>query len=897
VTLISLFRRLVNRQRVEKDLDDEVQSYLSIKTERYRAQGLSLDDARRAARVECEGPEQVKEKVRETRVGAAIETTLRDIQYALRMLRKSPAFTAVAVLSLALGIGANTAIFSVIYAVVLRSLPVQQPEQLVALSHANLQRSGMSSFPYPFYRELRDRGDLFAGILCSAGMSPSFSVNGSAEHVTGEMDSANYFDVLGLKPYIGRLFSPGDETAPGANRVTVLSYGFWKRRFAGDPKVIGSAITLNTTSLTIIGVSPPEFDSLRPGSSPDVRVPITMQPQMYLEDSTLAMRDDWWLSVVGRLKAGVPRESTEVALTVFLHHYYEQDNNGKPISEYRRKIFQSERMNLLLAGTGLVTKAKRAAKQLYVLMAVVALVLLSGCMNLANLLLARTAARQREIAIRLSLGAGRRRLVRQLLSESILLAIAGGGLGILLSIWGSRVLTGFLLAGQTGVSLDVTPDIHVLVFTLGLSLATGFIFGLAPALGATRIEVAPELKGEQPCILGTRLPWRKMLVSFQVAISLVLLIGAGLFLKSLNRLRTMELGFDKRNVLEVSVGPTLQAYTRERTQAFYRELQENISHSPGVLSVSFSNIGLVSGSGWGSGINVQGYQPKEGDPGPDRDAVGSGYFATLRIPMMRGRDFGPQDRAQAPHVAIVNESFARFYFGNQDPIGKLIGPGGKQNLPDFAVVGVAKDGKYGTMREDVPRFWYIPYEQFKGAFELRELKMYVRTVGPPLRAANAVRQAVKALDPKVPVFDVTTLEKQIDANLATDRMVATLSTFFSLLAALVVAIGLYGVMTYAVTKRTREIGIRMALGAQSSMVVQSIMGEVVVLVIAGVALGVPCALELGRFVASLLFEVKPHDNVAFAVAALLVCGVTLLAGYLPARRAASINPTIALRYE
>jgi predicted permease len=899
MTWVGLFRRLINRQQVEKDLDDEVQSYLSIKTERYRAQGLSLEEARRAARMECEGPEQVKEKVRETRMGAALETTLRDVQYAVRVLRKSPAFTAVAVLSLALGIGANTAIFSVIYAVVLRSLPVQHPEQLVALSHANLQRSGMSSLTYPLYRELRDRKDLFGGMLCTAGMSPSLSVNGSAERVTGEMVSANYFDVLGLKPYIGRLFHSDDETTAGANPVVILSYGFWQRRFAGDPKVIGAVIDLNQTPMTIVGVSPPEFDGLSPGVARDVRVPVTMQPQMHVKASILEQRDNWWLTVVGRLKPGVSRESADAALTVLLQRYHQQNDSGKPLSEYRRKVLQSERMNLLLAGTGLITQAKRAAKQLYVLMAVVVLVLLSGCMNLANLLLARTAARQREIAIRLSLGAGRGRMIRQLLTESILLAAAGGGFGILLSLWGSRLLAGFLLAGaDRHISLNVAPDLHVLGFTTGLSLATGILFGLAPALAATRVDVAPELKGEQQRMSGVRLPWRKMLISFQVAISVVLLIGAGLFLKSLNQLRTMGLGFDKRNVLEVSMDPTFNGYSQERAKTFFRDLQENVSRLPGVLSVSFNSLGLVSGSGWGSGITVQGYQPKEsGDPGPDRDIAGTGYFTTLRIPMLRGRDFGPSDHAHSRHVAIVNESFARYYFGKQDPIGKLIGPGGQTSPADFAIVGVAKDGKYSNLREDAPRFWYIPYEQFNEDHEIHGLTMYVRTAGDPLKIVSSVRQAVKLIDPKVPIFDVKTLEEQIDANLATDRMVATLSTFFSLLAALVVAIGLYGVMTYAVTKRTREIGIRMALGAQSSAVVQSIMGEVIVLVLVGVALGVPCALGLGRFVASLLFEVKPHDDATFGAAAALVCIVTLLAGYLPARRAASINPTIALRYE
>jgi predicted permease len=896
-------RRLIHRRQVEQDLDEEVNAYLSIKTDRYRSKGLSMDEARCAARIECEGAEQVKEKVREARMGASLETILRDLQYAVRVLRKSPAFTAVAVLSLALGIGANTAIFSVIYAVVLRSLPVQHPEELVALSHANLQRSAMNSMAFPLYKELRDRTDLFAGLLCTTGFSPSLAVNGSAERVTGEMVSANYFDVLGLKPYLGRLFRPSDETTPGANPVVVLSYGFWNRRFAADPKIIGSAVVLNQTPMTVIGVSPPEFDSLNPGIARDLRVPITMQPQMFVKPSILEERDNWWLTVVGRLQPDVSRERAEKALTLFLRRYHDQNNNGKVLSEYRRKVFASEHMNLLLAGTGLVTQAKRAAKQLYVLMAVVMLVLLSGCMNLANLLLARTAARQREIAIRLSLGAGRSRLVRQLLTESILLAAAGGGFGILLSLWASRVLAGFLLAGaDSHISLDVAPDLHVLAFTLGLSLLTGLLFGLAPAWGATRMEVAPELKGEQTRVLGMRIPWRKMLVSLQVAISVVLLIGAGLFLKSLNRLRTMDLGFDQRNVLEVSIDPTFNGYSQDRAQTFFRELQQDVSRIPGVLSVSFSSLALVNGSGWGSGITVLGYQPKEGDPGPDRDIAGPGYFAALRIPIQRGRDFGMQDRAHSPHVAIVNESFARFYFGQQNPIGKLIGPGAGPGRPnqhpvDFTIVGVAQDGKYSNLREETQRFWYVPYEQFNEDSPIHGVTMYVRTVGDPLKAVSAVRHVARGIDANIPVFDVKTLEQQVDANLATDRMVATLSTFFSLLAALVVAIGLYGVMTYAVTKRTREIGIRMALGAPSSAVVHSIMREVIVLVVAGVVLGVPCALALGRFVASLLFEVKPQDSLALSGATLLVSIVTMLAGYLPARRAASISPTVALRYE
>ncbi len=872
---------LLRRGRFEQDLEEEMRFHAEMAG---RAQFGNLTLLREDSRLQWGF--------------GTLDRFSQDVRFAIRMLRKSPVFTAVAVLSLTLGIGANTAIFSVINAVILRSLPVPHPEQLVALNHADFQNSAMRSFPYLFYRELRDHNDIFSGILCQTGMSPSLSVNGNAERVSGELVSANYFDVLGLRPHAGRLFRAEDETAGGANRVIVLSYSFWRRRFAGDLSIIGKAVDLNTTPMTVIGIGPPEFDSLTTGFNPDVRVPITMQPQMYLSGSMLASRDDWWLHLVGRLKSGVTREEAEAALTARLRRYVKQVNNGQPVSEFRRHVFESTRMNLLPAGTGLATQAERGAKQLWVLMAVVGIVLLSGCLNIANLLLARTAARRREIAVRLSLGAPRRRLIRQLLTESVLLAFAGGAGGVVFAVAGARLLAMFLTAGQPGMSLHVMPDARVLTFTLALSLLTGILFGLAPAVQGTRIDVTPELKGELSRLPGTRISWRKALVSIQVALSVLLLIAAGLFLRSLIRLRTMDLGFDQRNVLEASLDPTLIGYGQRQTQAFYREVGDRVARIPGVLSVSFSSVGLVSDSDWGSGITVQGYQPKEDDVGPDRNIVGPRYFSTLRIPMIKGRDFTTRDHAHSPHVAIVNETFARFYFGKQDPIGKLIGPGGKTPVADFAIVGVAKDGKYANLRESATRFWYIPYEQYgETGRELHGLAMYARTAGDPLKEAGAVRRVVHSLDPKVPVFDVKTLEQQIDEDLATDRMVATLSTFFSLLTALIAAIGLYGVMTFSMTQRKREIGIRMALGAQRSAVIRSVMREVAVLIALGIALGIPCALGLGKFVKSILFEIKPTDEFVFVTAIALSVVVTLAAGYLPARRAASIDPTVALRYE
>jgi len=865
----------LQRRRLERDLAEEMRYHAEM-TGQARFGNMTL----------------LKEKSRSEWGFGWLDTCAQDLRFAARLLRKSPVFAAVAIVSLALGIGANSAIFSVIYAVVLRSLPVQHPEQLALLAYDDPGEGRIiRSFPYPFYKELRSHTDLFSSLLCQAGATPSLFVNGTAERVTSEMVSANYFDVLGLHPYLGRLFLRSDETSAGANPVVVLSYGFWQRRFGGDPKIIGATVDLNTTPMTIIGVSPPEFDSLQPGYQPDIRVPITMQSQMELGPSYLESRHDWWLNIVARLQPGVSFQRTASALTVTMQAYIEQNYTGRKL-----RLFRARHIDVLPAGTGLETNAKKAAKQLYVLMAVVALVLLSGCLNIANLLLARTAARQREIAVRLALGVARRRLIRQLLTESLLLSVAGAALGLVVAFFGSRVLVSFLLAGQHGVALDAKPDAHVLAFTLLVGLVTGILFGIAPALWSVRVELSCNLKGEESAVFGG-LTWPKAFVSFQVALSLLLLIGAGLFLKSLDKLRTLDLGFDKHNVLVVSADPTLTGYSQDRARAFYQEVRERITHLPGVLSVSLSGIGLFTGS-WGSGITVEGYQSKENDLGPDRDIAAPGYFTTMRVPILRGRDFSPRDHAHSPHVAIVNEAFARYYFGKSNPIGKHIGPGdARPGQADFAIVGVVKDGKYASLREETPCFWYIPYEQFNETREIHGLRFYIRTVDDPEKEAGAVRQAFRAVDPKVPLFNFQTLARQIDASLATDRMVATLSTFFSFLATLVSAIGLYGVLTYAITRRTREIGIRMALGAQYSTVMSSVMSEVVVLVFAGIGLGLACALVLGRFIQSLLFEVKTSDPETLLGAAAFALIVTLLAGYLPARRAASVDPTCALRCE
>ena len=549
---------LVRRRQHEEELEDELRFHAEMAgSAQFGNVVLHKEDSREAWGF---GP---------------FERLTQDLRYAVRILRKSPAFTLVAVLSLALGIGANTAVFSLINAILLRPLPIPHPEELVALSRSNLRSSGMTSLPYPFYKELK-QSNILADLICQAEMDASLSLNGSAEVVTGEMVSGNYFEALGIHPYAGRLLQPDDETTPGANRVAVLSYGFWQRRFASDRSILGKTIRLNTTLMTVVGISPPGYAGLQVGFAPDVRVPITMEAEMYMSESMLNQRGDFWLEIVGRSRPGIARGQAEAALTTITYNYLRQNAAGQKQTEYRKRILESERMSLVSAGSGLQSQATNAAKQLYVLMAIVGLVLLIACVNIANLLLARTATRQREIAVRLSLGATRGRLVRQLLTESILLSMAGASVGVLLANWGARILLSYLTPDKTGVSIDSGADWRVLAFTLAVSIATGLLFGLAPAMKTTRLEVAPELKGERARVPGTRILWRKALVSAQIGLSLLLLIGAGLFLRSLVKLRTMDPGFEKHHVLTLSMDPTQTGYDTERARQFYRAVAEKV---------------------------------------------------------------------------------------------------------------------------------------------------------------------------------------------------------------------------------------------------------------------------------------------------------------------------------
>lgn len=813
----------------------------------------------------------------------AVDHLIQDVRYAKRILIRSRAFTAIAMLSLTLGIGANTAIFSLINAIILRSLPVRHPEQLFALNRTTRQGHTIITFAYPFYREANYRNDLFSGVVFERTIAPSLSLGDSTELVSGEAVSGNYFNVLGTIPYAGRLLRHSDETSPGADRVVVLSYAFWKTHFGSDRSIIGKTIHLNRTPMVIIGISPPEYHGLRAGVSTDIYVPITMWPLMLGDPALLPSQNKWFGFVLCRLKPGIRQGQAESALTALYRNYMRQFPHSS----------EKDRISLFPAATGLDSQARRASKQLYILMAVVGFVLLAACVNLANLLLARTVSRQHEIAVRLSLGASRFRIVRQLLTESILLAGIGGAFGLAFAYWAARLLSEFLIAGQFGASIDVSPDQRVFLFTLMASLTTGILFGLAPALRSTRLDIMRQLKGERPHLLGTRINLERILVGGQLALSLLLLVAAGLFLRSLKNLHDVSPGFDARHILEIEMDPILAGYGQDRVREFYREAHDRVSHLPGVISASFSSLPLMRNFHMFAGIRVQDYQPPQDDPGPEWNSVGAEYFKTLRIPIVRGREFGPQDTQNALRIAIVNETFARFYFGQQDPIGKLVGPA---RVPvDYQIIGVARDVKYASLREPTPRFWYVPYEQDFDTAD--DLTLYARTVGNPSNEITAIRQAIRGIDPNVPVFHPRTLEQQIENSIASDRMVALCSTFFSLLTALLAGIGLYGTVSCRVVARTQEIGIRMALGAEPSDVIWPVMVDVASTLAVGALAGVLGVIVLGRFVASMLFGVKPADPFTLLTASLFMAIVAFVAGYLPAWRAARIEPMVTLRYE
>ncbi len=808
-------------------------------------------------------------------------------------------------LSLALGIGANTAIFTLIDQVLLRYLPVKDPQQLVLLwgrgQHYG-SNNGPNKISYPMYEDFRDKNQVFSGMFCRTDENFSLNFEGKTERISGELVSGTYFPVLGVGAAIGRVFNPNDDQNPGGEPYAVLSYRYWISRFAGNPGIIGKKVVLNGYPFTVVGVSQAGFDGTDPTRSPQIRIPVVMKLQVdQLGFYDLKNRRNRWVNAYGRLKPGVTMEQAKAGLQPLMHQMLDMEVQDKEFSgaaPETKQAFLRMWLDLLPASKGRSNLRDRFSSSLLVLMAIVGLVLLIACANVANLLIARATARQKEIAVRLALGAGRSQIISQLLVESLLLSIAGGAAGLALAVWIDETLVSFLPSATRTLAISAAPDWRILLFTLGVSLLTGIIFGLVPALQATRPDLAPTLKDEVGAITSTSsIGLRKALVVAQVTLSLLLLIGAGLFIKSLQNLKGIDPGFNTRNLLTFAIDPPLNGYKPERSRDIYRQIYESLNALPGAESASLAVMPVMEGDEWDSSVSVDTYHAKPNEwIDPHMNFVSPGYFKSMDVPILQGRDFRPSDQGKdAPKVCIINEKFAKKYFPEGRAVGHHVGMGGNPGTKtDIEVVGIFRDMKYEGMRDEIPIEMVRPYEQLE--FTLG-MNAYIRTAREPEQMFSAARHAVQQIDPTLPIVDMKTLEKQVDNSLMTERLVASLSTAFGLLATLLASIGLYGVMAYTVARRTREIGIRMALGAATGNVVWLVMKEVLVLVGIGIVLGLGASWGLTRYVQKQLFGVQPNDLTTIALATIGIALVAMAAGYVPARRATRVDPIRALRWE
>ncbi len=813
-------------------------------------------------------------------------------------------FVAVAVFSLSLGIGANTAIFTLIDQLLLRLLPVKDPQQLVLLtgrgSHYG-SNTGPNRLSYPMYSDFRDKNVVFQGMFCRNDGTFSLNFQGKTERVAGEVVSGNFFPVLGVGAAIGRVFGPQDDLIQGANPYAVLSYGFWVSRFGRDPGIIGQKLVINGYPFTVIGVSQAGFYGVDPAREQQIRIPVTMQKQIENSDFNRLNNRRWrWVQVYGRLKPGESIDQAKAGLQPLFHQMLEMEVKQEAFAKsapLTKERFLKMWIDVLPAANGKSRTRETFSTPLLVLMCIVGLVLLIACANVANLQVARATARQKEIAVRLALGASRGRIVSQLLVESLMLSLTGGALGIALSVLIDQTLIGFLPTGTTPLTISSIPDARILIFALGVSLATGVIFGLAPALQATRPELAGTLKDQAGAVVGGgSVTMRKMLVIAQVTLSLILLIAAGLFIRSLSNLKDLDPGFRTGNLMSFNVDPPLNGYTKERSLQFYRQLYEAMNSTPGVKSASLAIMPVLQDNEWDSTVSVEGYSAKAGEwIDPHMQFVSPGYFKTMEVPVMVGRDFDQRDDIKSMKVAIVNEKFAMRYLGGVNAIGRRIGMGGDPGTKtDITIIGVVRDTKYENMRAEMPYELYIPYRQLdfvNGMFA------YVRTDRDPQELFETMRRKVMDLDSNIPVADMRTLEKQMEISLVTERLVASLSTAFALLATVLAGIGLYGVMAYTVARRTREIGIRMALGAYSGNVIWLVMREVLLLLGIGMLIGLPTAWALSRFVQTQLYGLTPNDPSTIVLAVVGIAAVATMAGFFPARKATRVDPMRALRWE
>ena len=906
---------LFRRRRFDADLEEEMRLHLELRQQEKIQAGLAPDEARSAAMRRFGNPTALREASHTAWGWQWFERFLQDISYGLRGMLRSPSVTAIAILSLALGIGANTAIFSLLDAVMLRVLPVQEPDRLVLFGHGlwvgsqdTLPDRSWDLFSYPFYREISQKKDVFSGVTAidSIEFSSHGSVaNGSPEVINADLVSGSFFSVLGVQPFLGRTLTEADDRAPGAGPVAVASYSWWKQRFGSDPSVLGRTVNIEKHNYTIVGVAAPNFFGASVGQAPDLWIPLSMEKEISPGWNGLDQKFFQSLYLIGRLKPGVTAAQASANTNLLFKQILRSEYVGPQPSQKESQSIDHALIELTPAAHGLSQIRSHFSLPLEILMTVVGLVLLIACANIANLLLARGMARSREIAVRMAIGATRLRLIVQLLTESFVLALLGAAVGIALA-WPAGHLLLRMAAGGFPVALDVSPDLRVLGFTLLLTVFTALLFGMAPAVGATRLQLTSSLKEGRG---GSSSPARNrlapILVVSQIALSVVLLAGAGLFLRSLRKLTSVDTGFDRQNVLVLQLDESSLGYQQDdpRLRNLLQQIEQRVSELPGIRSVSFSFFTFNQGE-WSNDVTLQGIpRTPENSHETLNNVVGHQFFATLGLPVLAGRSFASQDQEKSPKVAVINETMARQFFPGMSPIGRRFGMGDDPaHSGDYEIIGVVKDAKYVALQERPHPAIYFSWAQ-----HLQFLpNLEVRYSGDEQQIIPEVRQAITQVDPNLPIGNVSTLSDEVDQSLGSQRLIAQLSTLFGLLAVFLVCIGIYGLMSYAVTRRTNEIGIRMALGAGRDSVLWLVMREIVVLAGAGLAIGIPIAwggallivkLEDPHLLANVLFGLGPNDPVSIVGATALMIVVSIFAGYLPARRASQVDPNVALRYE
>jgi predicted permease len=905
---MSWLQRLFSRKRLEIDLDKELLFHFEAQVADKVRSGIPETEARRLTRLEFGGIEQIKEDCRESRGTLWLESIVQDVRYALRQLLRSPGFTITCVLILALGIGAVTAVFSLIDAALLRMLPVKAPEQLVQLKTISPDFPANDAFSYSAFQRLSRQTQVLAGLIAFRRQhNIDLEFDGQSGLAEGQSVSGSYFSVLGVRAIRGRTLIEADESV--ASPVAVIGYDYWRSRFSLDPEIVGKKILLNNAPYTVVGVTEPEFYGLEAGARIDVSIPLTAYSQInpgYAAKGTpydvLKAPFRNWLEVIGRLQSGVTGERTTTATAalepVFTQIKDEMNESlmGTPgDSPARRQTILALRLQLDPASQGLATLRQEFSRPLWIVMSLVGLLLIITCANVANLLLARANTKEKEIAVRLAKGSGKGRLMRQLIVESSLLALIGGALGVGLAFWGSGSLLALMAHGRKPVMLSVHPNLTVLAFALAISLLTAVIFGILPAWRATDVDPSRGLAQSARAASAPERPrLGKALVVLQVAVSLVLAIGAGLLARSLSNLRDFYPGFNRDKVLLFHVDPPIVGITD--VVPIYEQLIGRILQLPGIRTASLSVHEPLSANVSDTALKVQGVTAgQQDDMTPvNVEPIGPGYFATMQTPILGGREFTDSDRSGTPKVAIVNQSTARHFFGTANPIGRFVSiPGYRADTSWLEIVGEVRDIKVHDLREASTPMLYVPMWQAAEGGATFE----VRAAGDPAKAATAVLEAVRSVNSRLPIYSVKTLGDQLDDSLVEERLVASLSETFGFMALLLTCIGLYGQMAYSVDRRRREIGIRMALGAQRNRIARMIVGETMILVGFGIALGLPTAMLASRLIASQLFGLRPVDPFTFSAACLVLALIAITASYLPTRRAASIEPMRTLRTE